>query len=652
MPNPENVLPEIKLAQIQSPADLKDLSLDQLNSLAKQIRTELCQLIETRSVHFASNLGVVELTLALHTVFDFTKDRLVWDVGHQIYPHKMLTGRFNQMGSIRTQGGLMGYPNPAESPFDLFMTGHAGVSISTALGLLVGDDLIHPEEGRKSVAVVGDGAAGCGIIYEALNHTSELNKNLIVILNDNKMSICPRVGGLGHYLDGLRTNSVYNGVKDNVRNIVSRLPIIGKPLHRGLHRLKDAMKKGLLGGMLFEELGFHYIGPVDGHNIKALQTALNQAKRHNQPVLLHILTQKGHGFHPAEEDPARFHAPPKVIYDDEGELHLQRTKQVSYTKIAASQLYQAMLFDPKVCVIAAAMTQGNFLEKIREDFPDRFFDVGICESHAVALAAGLAKSGMRPVVDIYSTFMQRAYDQIFHEVSLQNLPVVLMMDRAGMVGSDGPTHHGTFDMAYIRHLPNMTVAAPGDAEDLHAVIPWALKQPGPVSIRYPKDGVSRANRTHTVAIAPGCAEPLNCFFDSSDGQNNQEEPLSGLIIACGGALSKAASAIEQYENACAQQGTKKRLGLINARWIKPLDQRIAQWVQRVPWTLTVEDGCRMGGFGSAVLELLSDNNVYNCRIKRLGIEDHYVPHASRSEQLAAEGLDSSGIIRAIEEMEK
>ncbi len=646
----------MQLSELKSPADLKGLSENELKSLAEQIRQELCKLIEFRSVHFASNLGVVELTLALHTVFDFTKDRLVWDVGHQIYPHKMVTGRFNLMDSIRTKGGLMGYPNPAESPFDLFMTGHAGVSISTALGLLCGDDLQFPEDEHKSIAVVGDGAAGCGIIYEALNHTSELKKNLIVVLNDNKMSICPRVGGLAHYLDGLRTNTVYNGVKNEVRKIVSKLPLIGKPLHWGIHRLKDALKKGLLGGMLFEELGFHYIGPVDGHNIKALQIALVQAKRHNQPVLLHIITQKGHGFHPAEEDPARFHAPPKVVYDQQGEMHLQRTKQVSYTKIAASELYQAMLFDPKVCVIAAAMAQGNFLEKIREDFPDRFFDVGICESHAVAFAAGLAKSGMRPVVDIYSTFMQRAYDQLFQEVSLQNLPIVLMMDRAGLVGSDGPTHHGSFDMAYTRHFPNMTVAVPGDAEDLQQVIPWALQATGPVTIRYPRDGVSRANRSEIIPIQAGVAEFIKPWNETADNKTGDESDVKtsnqkrGLFIVCGALLDKVFTAVEEYQKQCQDKGINCNIGIVNARWVKPLDERIAQWVRQSDWTITVEDGSRQGGFGSAVLEMLSDKKVYGSRIMRLGVGDHYVSHATRCEQLAEEGIDTAGIIQAIEEI--
>ena len=641
MTSQNNSLPNVSLADIKSPEDLKGLSIAQLESLAQQIRDQLCRLIETRSVHFASNMGVVELTLALHTVFDFTKDRLVWDVGHQTYPHKMVTGRYDKMSGIRTKGGLMGYPNPEESPFDLFMTGHAGVSVSTALGLFLGDELMRPEEGRKAVAVVGDGAAACGVIFEALNNASGLNKNIIVILNDNEMSICPRVGGLGRYLDGLRTNSVYKGVKNKVKSAVTNLPVIGKPLHRGLHNLKNAVKKGLVGGALFEELGFHYIGPVNGHDIRDLQVALNQAKRHDQPVLLHIFTQKGHGFHPAEEDPARFHAPPKVVYDDNGKMTLTKSQQVSYTNVASAQLYQQMLLDKRICVICAAMAQGNGLEKIREDFPDRFFDVGICESHAVAMAAGMAKAGLRPVVDIYSTFMQRAYDQIFHEISLQNLPVVLMMDRAGLVGADGPTHHGSFDMAYIRHLPNMTLCAPGCAEDLQEMIPWAINFNGPVSIRYPKDGVSHISSNNPVPIQPGVAEFVN---------HNADDKLDGLVIVCGGVLGKAIEAVTNYENKAVQSGNPKQIGLVNARWIKPLDERIAQWIQNAPWTLTIEDGCRQGGFGSAVLEELSDKEIFNCRVKRLGVGDHYVSHATRCEQLAEEGLDAVGIEKAIAEM--
>lgn len=624
------------LNQINSPADLSKLSENELCALAAEIRGELCRLIQNRSVHFASNLGVVELTIALHRAFDFSKDRLVWDVGHQIYPHKMLTGRFQQMDSIRTKGGLMGYPNPEESPYDLFMTGHAGVSASTALGLLCGDDLLHPEENRKSVAVVGDGAFGCGTIFEAINHTSYLQKNLIVILNDNKMSICPRVGGLARYLDGIRTHSVYNGVKNEVKRLISGLPVIGKPLHQGLHRLKNAVKKGLLGGMFFEELGFHYIGPIDGHDFRQLQTALQQAKRHTQPVLLHVLTQKGHGFAPAEDDPARYHAPPKVVYDDEGEIHLQRAHQVSYTKVAASMLYQAMLFDPKIVVISAAMTQGNFLEKIRDDFPDRFFDVGICESHAVALAAGLAKSGMKPIVDIYSTFMQRAYDQIFHEVSLQNLPLVLLMDRAGLVGSDGPTHHGTFDIAYTRHFPNLTVLAPGDFLDLQQAITWSLGQNRPITIRYPKDCSYHAPRTKETPYVSGQAEWI-------------KEGADGLILSCGALLEHAVKAVEQVEQKAIQAGKPIQIGIVNARFIKPLDDRIADWVSRSPWTITLEDGCLQGGFGSAVLELLCDRHADARTVKRLGIPDAFIAHATRPEQLDEVGLNAAGIVRAIEE---
>lgn len=624
------------LQQIHSPADLSKLSDSELRALAAEIRSELCRLIQNRSVHFASNLGVVELTIALHRVFDFSKDRLVWDVGHQIYPHKMLTGRFQQMDSIRTRGGLMGYPNPEESPYDLFMTGHAGVSASTALGLLCGDDLLRPEENRKSVAVVGDGAFGCGIIFEALNHTSYLQKNLIVILNDNKMSICPRVGGLARYLDGIRTHSVYNGVKNEVRRLVSGLPLIGKPLHQGLHRLKNALKKGLLGGMFFEELGFHYIGPIDGHDFKQLQNALQQAKRHTQPVLLHVLTQKGHGFAPAEDDPARFHAPPKVVYDEVGEIHLQRTHQVFYTKVAASMLYQAMLFDPKVVVISAAMTQGNFLEKIRDDFPDRFFDVGICESHAVALAAGLARAGMKPIVDIYSTFMQRAYDQIFHEVSLQNLPIILLMDRAGLVGSDGPTHHGAFDLAYVRHLPNMTVVAPGDFLDLQQAVSWALAQSRPVAIRYPKEGAYHAPRAKEDPYQLGRSEWI-------------QEGKDGLILSCGGLLEQAVAAVQMIQDKAAKKGREVQIGIVNVRFVKPLDERIADWVDDAPWTITLEDGCLQGGFGSAVLELLCDRKTDTYNVTRLGIPDEFIAHATRAEQLAQAGLDANGIARAIEE---
>src|SRR5579872_4119632 len=428
------------LPTIASPLDLQKLTDAQLQQVAQEMRDELVRVLSIRPAHFASNLGVVELCLALHLTFDFARDRLIWDTGHQIYPHKLITGRYSQFDTIRTRGGLMGYPNPQESPYDLFMTGHAGCSISCALGLKVGDDL-RGEADRHSVAVIGDGALPSGIVFEALNNAGGLAKNLLVILNDNEMSICPRVGALAHCLDQARLTTFYQGSKRHVRDLLARIPLIGGMATQALEQIKDGLKAFLTGGMLFEELGFRYFGPIDGHDLPSLRRWLRDVKDQKGPVLLHVLTQKGRGVPQASADPVTYHTPPvfEKIGPERAILALKRGGSRAYTDAMSGAIYNAMAEDDRVAVITAAMCQGNKLEKVREDFSERFFDTGICESHAVAFAAGLAKAGMRPIVDIYSTFLQRTYDQIFQEVALQNLPVIFTLDRAGLTGPDGPT---------------------------------------------------------------------------------------------------------------------------------------------------------------------------------------------------------------------
>ncbi len=489
------------LPRIGSPADLKQLSEMELVQLAGEMRDELIGVVGRRAAHFASNLGVVELCLALHLAFDFSRDRIIWDTGHQIYPHKLITGRADQLHTIRTRGGLMGYPNPVESEFDLFMTGHAGCAPSTALGLKAGDDLMgHPE--RHSVAVIGDGAFPSGIVFEALNNASYLKKKFLVVLNDNKMSICPRVGGLGYYFDKARMAPMYNDWNRRLRKLLPTIPLVGEQADRWLQQFKDAVKASLHGGMLFEELGFTYIGPIDGHDLKTLNKYLAKVKAMDGPILLHVLTDKGHGFEPAMKDPVKYHAPAPFHNGESGIIPLKVSSSKAYTDAASDALHSAMTRDPKVAVLTAAMCEGNKLQKIREDFPDRFFDVGICESHAVAFAAGMAKAGARPVVDIYSTFLQRSFDQIFQEVALQDLPVVFAIDRGGLVGADGPTHHGTYDMAYMRIFPNMVVMAPGDAKDVAPMFEFALQHTSPTSIRYPR-AAPRGRRARTAADRAG-----------------------------------------------------------------------------------------------------------------------------------------------------
>lgn len=620
------------LSTIRSPQDLKGLSLKELEELAGEMREALCQLAGTRTAHFASNLGVVELTLALHTTFDFRTDRLIWDTGHQTYPHKMITGRYRQFRTIRTRGGLMGYPNPAESPYDLFMTGHAGCSVSTALGMKCGDDLLRAQEKRRVVAVIGDGAFSSGIVLEAMNHAGGMEKiQFTVVLNDNKMSICPRVGRLAHYLDGLRMNSLYTGLKAEVQKFLTKVPVIGDSMDRMLNQMRDALKAGMLGGMLFEELGFHYVGPVDGHNIRQLQKYLLMIRDFKGPVLLHVVTEKGHGFKPAVEDPTTFHTPAPFARKNGSVVAVKRPSSRPYTEVARDAILRQMRADERVVVITAAMCQGNMLEPVRDEFPSRFFDVGICESHAVAFAAGLAKAGLRPIVDIYSTFLQRSYDQIFQEVSLQNLPVVMMLDRAGLVGPDGPTHHGVFDLAYLRPLPNLVVMAPGDASDMAAMVEFAVSHHAPTAIRYPKAAAETITRP-TRPVELGTAEVLRWGAD-------------GMIVACGAPLAASVEAADLLGD----EGLD--VGVINARFVKPLDTRtLLRAVRQAPLVLTVEEGARLGGFGSALLEAASDAGLDTARVCRLGVPDQYVEHGDRAELLRALGLDREGIAAACRQM--
>jgi 1-deoxy-D-xylulose-5-phosphate synthase len=640
------------LSTIHSPADLKRLSHAELAQLAGEMREALCRLASTRTAHFASNLGVVELTLALHTTFDFSRDRLIWDTGHQVYAHKMVTGRYDEFQTMRAKGGLMGYPNPAESDYDLFVTGHAGTSVGTALGLKCGDDLLRPEENRRVVAVVGDGAFPSGPLFEAMNNAGGLKKSLIVILNDNKMSICPRVGGLADTLDRLRMAHFYTGLKLEVQKLLNRVPVIGDPVERFITQVKDAIKAGLLGGMFFEDLGFRYIGPVDGHNIRQLQKYLTMVRKVEGPVLLHVVTEKGHGFPPAAEDPRTFHAPAPFQRENGSVVPLKKSSgRPAYTELVRDAVLSEMRTDPKVLVITAAMCQGNMLEPVRDEFPERFFDVGICESHAVAFAAGTAKAGLRPIVQIYSTFLQRSYDQLFQEVSLQNLPVVLMLDRAGLVGPDGPTHHGVFDLAYLRPLPNLVVMAPGDAADVAPMVQWALHHDGPVAIRYPKTGAETIERP--AASAATDKSDRSDRSDSSDwGQGGTQAiqlgkaellrwGADGMFIACGTLLGACVAAAERL----AAEGFD--FGLINARFVKPLDTAtILRAVRECPLVVTVEEGVLMGGFGSAVLEAAAEAGLDASHVRRLGIPDQFIEHGPRNELLADLGLDAAGIARA------
>ncbi|MEX2317015.1 MAG: 1-deoxy-D-xylulose-5-phosphate synthase [Pirellulales bacterium] len=621
------------LPAINSPQDLRALSLPQLERLATEMREVLCNLVSCRSAHFASNLGVVELCLALHQTFDFRHDRLIWDTGHQIYPHKLITGRYLQFDTMRTKGGLMGYPNPAESEYDLFMTGHAGASVSTALGLAGGDALLRPDEGRWSVAVIGDGAFPSGIVYEALNNAGRFGQRLLVVLNDNKMSICPRVGGVADYLDRIRMNRMYSGLKEEVARVLSKVPLLGDPMERLLAQVKEAAKAGLHGGMLFEDLGLRYFGPIDGHDIGLMRKYLRMARNVDGPILLHVVTEKGHGFRPAAEDPVLFHAPPQFARQADQVIEMKKSATRTFTHAASAAILQQMTDDPRVTVITAAMCQGNNLERIRDTFPERFFDTGICEGHAVAMAAGQAKVGLRPIVNIYSTFLQRAYDQVFQEVALQNLPVTFMMDRAGLAGPDGPTHHGAFDFGYMRVLPNITVMAPADEYDLPRMLDLALHHDAPSAIRYPKAAVRTLDGTRTP-VEWGRSEML------SWGEE-------GVIICCGALLPACLEAAQ----ALAEEGM--HVGVINARFVKPLDaETILGAIRSCGFVVLVEEAALAGGFGSAVLEAASGAGIDTRHVRRLGIPDRFIEHGERGELLADLGLDAAGIAAACRELRR
>lgn len=616
------------LAALKDAEPLKTFSPNQLKAVAAEIRDVLCNLLATRTAHFASNLGVVELCLALHSEFDFRKDRLIWDTGHQIYPHKLVTGRYHDFSGIRTQGGLMGYPNPNESPYDLFMTGHAGSSVSTAVGLRSGD-ILSGEEQRRTVAVIGDGAFPSGIVFEAMNNAGDLRDDLTIVLNDNKMSICPRVGSIATYLDRLRDNPFYTGLKSEVVRLLERVPMFGDPAERFLAQTKEAVKAGFLGGMLFEELNIRYMGPIDGHDISLMRKYLAMTREMRGPVLLHVVTEKGHGYKPAAENPVYFHTPP-AFQDENGKAVPKKSEGLPpFTQHARDAIRDQMAADNRVTVITAAMCQGNKLEPVREQFPKQFFDVGICESHAVAFAAGQCKAGSRPIVDIYSTFLQRSFDQIFQEVALQDLPVVFMLDRAGLTGPDGPTHHGLFDISYMRLFPNMVCMAPAYASELQLMLDFAIKHEHPTSIRYPKASALQTEHTPDP-IKLGKSEILR-------------QGVDGTIIAYGAMLENALDAAELLAG-------EMDITVINARFVKPIDgEMVRQSLSGGQFVITLEEGTQLGGFGSAFLESAAQQGLDTRSVEVLALPDDFIEHGDRSDLLDQHGLSAQAIASACRE---
>ncbi|OPX86560.1 MAG: 1-deoxy-D-xylulose-5-phosphate synthase [Pelotomaculum sp. PtaB.Bin104] len=616
------------LKNIRSPRDIRSLNISQMHDLAAEIRRIIIETVAKNGGHLAPNLGVVELTLALHRVFNSPADKIIWDVGHQSYVHKLLTGRFDEFETLRQFGGLSGFPRPSENVHDAFGTGHSSTSISAALGLAVARDL---KGGSYSViAVIGDGAMTGGMSYEALNHAGHLKKDLIVILNDNEMSIAQNVGAMSGYLNRLRTDPMYSKGKEEIEQLLRKMPI-GPTLLRLGERLKDSLKYLVVPGMIFEELGFFYLGPVDGHDLKAIDTVLQRARAIKGPVLVHVVTKKGKGYQPAEDNPDQFHGigPFNV---DSGQV-IKNSSAPSYTEVFGNTIVRLAAKNSKLLAITAAMPGGTGLTKFAKNFPERFFDVGIAEQHGVTLAAGLSAGGYHPVVAIYSTFLQRAYDQILHDICLQNLPVTFAIDRAGIVGDDGPTHHGLFDYSFLRPIPNMIVMAPKDENELQHMLATAVDHSGPSAVRYPRGAGLGVKIDDYQKILPiGQAEVLREGSDLT-------------LLAVGSMVSRA----EEAANLLAKWGIKATV--INARFIKPLDEEcILKYADRTRKVFTLEEHVLQGGFGSAVLELLSTRGVNRVEVYRFGIPDNFVEHGKHSLIMEKHGLSVNQLVRKITEM--
>ncbi len=617
------------LDRINGPAELKGLTREELEVVAQEVRALILRSLAPVGGHLASSLGVVELTVALHAVFDSPADRLIWDVGHQSYPHKILTGRRDAFPTIRQTGGLSGFPKRSESPHDAFGTGHSSTSISAGLGLAVGSAL--KGERRKVVAVIGDGSLTGGLAFEGLNHAGHLDRDLVVVLNDNEMSISPNVGALSSYLSRILTGDLYSRFRRDVTELLKAIPSVGGAMARLVKRLEEHVKGFFSPGMLFEELGFTYVGPLDGHNLGHLVAAFQNVKKFEKPVLVHVVTRKGKGFRPAEERPTAFHGVGPFDLDD-GACRPTAGGAPSYTEVFGRTLVALAAKNPRIVAITAAMPEGTGLEAFRDCYPDRFFDVGIAEQHAVTFAAGLAAEGWVPVVAVYSTFLQRAYDQIVHDVALQGLPVVFAVDRAGLVGADGPTHHGAFDLSYLRHVPGLAVLAPADEDELQHALAAAVAAPGPTALRYPR-GCGTG--------VPLAAEPRPWELGKGRLVRGDPEAPGVVVLSVGTALE---AALEGAARAEAEGGT---VAVFDVRSVKPLDAAaVVALASRGEGVVTVEENALAGGFGSAVLECLADHRVL-VPVERLGLPDRFVEHGGQAELRRQVGIDAAAVGAAV-----
>ena len=620
--------PDKLLESMISPDELRSLSDSDLGRLADELRDRIISVVSARGGHLASNLGVAELAIAMHYVFDFTTDRLLWDVGHQCYAHKLLTGRGEKFDTLRQSGGISGFPAPSESPYDLFATGHAGTAISTGLGLAWSDK--HDQRDTNVVAVVGDASIANGMSLEALNNLAVLKRQFLVVLNDNSMAIDRTRGGLAYALDRVRLTDAYTGLKHSTENILHHLPL-GDEISDAIRNIKAGLKTTIHGRQVFEALGLGYFGPVDGHNIPDLIRVLKRLAKIDHPVLLHVNTVKGRGCQYAVEDPCGFHSPSAFDADSGKAVSRRPEHRPTWTETFADAMVQVGRENHKVVAITAAMPDGTGLVKFRENFPDRYVDVGINESHAVAMAAGIAKAGMTPVVAVYSTFMQRAMDQIFHDVCLQGLGVVLCMDRAGLVGSDGAVHHGTMDVAMLRAMPGITLAAPADRAELRAALDMAVSLDGPTAIRYPRDETPKDLPGDCPPFEPGKARVIS-------------EGSDGTFLCYGSILETAIDAAGQLGD----QGLS--VGVVNARFAKPVDaELIGEIIAKGKPVIVCEDHAAIGGFGSAVLEAASELKLNAENVRLLGLPDRFISHASRGEQLTQAGLDAEHLVSTFKE---
>lgn len=609
------------LEKIKSSEDVKKLSKQEKIELAEEIRKYILEVVSENGGHLASNLGVVELTIALHSVFDMSKDKIIWDVGHQSYIHKILTGRKEQLKTLRKLDGIAGFPKTNECEADCFNTGHSSTSISAALGMARARDI--KKENNSVIAVIGDGALTGGMAFEALNDAGCNKTKLTVILNDNEMSISKNTGGLSMMLSKIRTRKSYTKPNISAKKVILKIPVVGKPVVKIVQKFKGSIKQLVIPKMFLEDIGFRYLGPVDGHNEAELERMLNITKQLDGPVLLHVITKKGKGYKIAEENPDKFHATGPFEIDT-GKSKKEKSKD--YSKVLGDKLVELAQNDDKIVAITAAMKDGTGLTEFANKFPDRFFDVGIAEQHALCMAAGMAKEGMKPVVPIYSSFYQRGYDQVIHDIAIQKLPVVMCVDRAGIVGADGETHQGLLDMAFFRIVPNLIIMAPKDFVEFENMIEFAIKLEKPVVIRYPRGGEDKYKFNKEEKIELGKAETLTY------GKN-------ATIIAIGKTVSKAVKIAEKLE----------KVEVINARFLKPLDvEKIKESIVKTKNVIVIEDGTSVGGLTTAIKELIVDENLKNIKFKSFAYPDKFIEHGSVEELEKRYNVDENAIKRYVE----